>query len=820
MRNRQTQGRHRRAIGWVAGWLLAVATLQQAAIALELGDVEVQSNYGEPLLAVIPITALISGERDSLQVTVGSAAAYQLAGRERSAYLDSIRIDLVERDGQPLLRLRSDQSLRQPFLPVFIDAQWRGNRLLREYTLMPRVPDPAADPARAFAPGGPRPTSPAPAASAANATAVSAPPPTPAWAEAPTRAASAAPAPAVPAAAAHSVTPSSATASVAAPRVARPPVNRPGMPEFFTTDEERQSATAAPSRIASSGTSRRAMAPAPARGSAEALDPELLAELGRDNRQPYRTSGRVVDGYYTVVRGETLWRVALNSRPDNGVSMDQMQLAIARANPDAFHDGDLRRLRSQVRLRIPDRARIVATDAARARIELQALLDGGLDGASPASGGTLPASRTPRETRQPLDVDRGHEARRAAERVPASSPPADAPSVAARSATPARSTAPPSNPSATGPDMTETRPALDPVVAERRRERHGDDGWNINRSSFRDDQDSRAPARSTPRGAYAASPLGWAWWQVIGVGIVLLILFWMVLRRLLRMLRQRRAAADKAPRAMAVAREADAEIDGDADAAGPDEAGGVADKAAAHVPPAPMEPALIERPEPPPVDGRPSAQRDEPRPAAVAAAVAAAATAAAAVAAGRRADESDEADIETDAAEAPETADDGRHDDAQVALSVATRDARGGHDEAPAMPDTAAAEPDAVESTDAASIELPPVAPLPMGGEGNEADALAQDLSGFDLDPPPLIENDAPGVELPMPEDIDLGGFDAVDELTVVADGDEAATRLDLAHAYIGMGDHDMARALLREVLEQGDDNQRNEARTLLDGLG
>jgi pilus assembly protein FimV len=48
----------------------------------------------------------------------------------------------------------------------------------------------------------------------------------------------------------------------------------------------------------------------------------------------------------------------------------------------------------------------------------------------------------------------------------------------------------------------------------------------------------------------------------------------------------------------------------------------------------------------------------------------------------------------------------------------------------------------------------------------------------------------------------------------------EVGTKLDLARAYLDMGDPDGARSILNEVLEEGDTAQRQEARQLLDTLG
>jgi pilus assembly protein FimV len=47
----------------------------------------------------------------------------------------------------------------------------------------------------------------------------------------------------------------------------------------------------------------------------------------------------------------------------------------------------------------------------------------------------------------------------------------------------------------------------------------------------------------------------------------------------------------------------------------------------------------------------------------------------------------------------------------------------------------------------------------------------------------------------------------------------EVGTKLDLARAYIDMGDPEGARSILEEVLDEGDNTQRREAQTLIDVL-
>ena len=77
----------------------------------------------------------------------------------------------------------------------------------------------------------------------------------------------------------------------------------------------------------------------------------------------------------------------------------------------------------------------------------------------------------------------------------------------------------------------------------------------------------------------------------------------------------------------------------------------------------------------------------------------------------------------------------------------------------------------------------------------------------------------------PVPEDFDatgtvsLGADDMSDELSEARTMTEVGTKLDLARAYVDMGDPAGARSILEEVLDEGDEGQRQQAQQLLDSL-
>jgi pilus assembly protein FimV len=154
---------------------------------------------------------------------------------------------------------------------------------------------------------------------------------------------------------------------------------------------------------------------------------------------------------------------------------------------------------------------------------------------------------------------------------------------------------------------------------------------------------------------------------------------------------------------------------------------------------------------------------------------------------------------------------------------------------------------------DVGTLDEPDTTEAPAASDDTDLDAIS-----FDLDETPVDEASTP-VELGLDDsqnldDLDLeslekelemlsGDFDAQPESPVEpaaeadnmlslepmdeADGeaidfdstDEVATKLDLARAYVDMGDAEGARSILEEVVNEGTEEQKQQAQELLGGL-
>ncbi|MEM7610527.1 MAG: FimV/HubP family polar landmark protein [Pseudomonadota bacterium] len=147
------------------------------------------------------------------------------------------------------------------------------------------------------------------------------------------------------------------------------------------------------------------------------------------------------------------------------------------------------------------------------------------------------------------------------------------------------------------------------------------------------------------------------------------------------------------------------------------------------------------------------------------------------------------------------------------------------------LEDTGTSEMLNVDSADAADA----TGIMPAAGGLGEADLDVADLTselrvddlGSDIDATaeqPAIDSSS----TLFSEEVFVGDADsaadtglnlAIDEDTAQTNVAEVGTKLDLARAYVDMGDPDGARSILEEVLTEGDDSQKAEAQSLLDGL-
>lgn len=226
--------------------LSALALASGQVLAMDLGQIQVKSALDRPLLAEIPLAEDYPGEADFVKVSLAPAEAFARAGIRR----EDLRVPLAfevatNAAGQKVIRVTSTQPVHEPYLDFLIQVSWPKGRLLREYTVL-------LDP----------------------------------------------------------------LSSASTPRTTATTPTSGSRTTGQADASDRQAAPPAP-----------APAPAPASGD---------------------------DVYGPVQHGDTLSHIALANRVD-GVSYQQMLVALKAANPDAFFQDNVNALKSGAVLRIPTR---------------------------------------------------------------------------------------------------------------------------------------------------------------------------------------------------------------------------------------------------------------------------------------------------------------------------------------------------------------------------------------------------------------------------------------------------------------------------------
>jgi pilus assembly protein FimV len=117
--------------------LVGLALASSQALALDLGQIQVKSALGQPLVADIPFHADHPGQAGHLKVTMASADAFARAGIDRADLKVPLSFKVITHaDGKRFIRVTSAQPVREPYLDFLIKVSWPKGKVLREYTVL------------------------------------------------------------------------------------------------------------------------------------------------------------------------------------------------------------------------------------------------------------------------------------------------------------------------------------------------------------------------------------------------------------------------------------------------------------------------------------------------------------------------------------------------------------------------------------------------------------------------------------------------------------------------------------------------------------
>lgn len=251
--------------------MLALATGGGHALAQDLGPVQVRSTMDQPLVAEIPLNG-VSGKTDNVHVTLASEEAFSRAGLNRGGLPVALSFVVGKNaSGQPVIKVTSTAPVRDTYLDFLVEVSTDGNKVVREITMLL---DPPGTPA--------------------------------------------------------------STAGTTASTPAAKPSRTSDVPSRVPAQSESRS-------------SRSESAPAPARAAA--------------------APSSAGDTSVTVQHGQNLSTIARDHT--NGADLNQVLLALHKANPDAFYRDNINALKTGAVLRIPSADDVQAQSVAAALTEVR-----------------------------------------------------------------------------------------------------------------------------------------------------------------------------------------------------------------------------------------------------------------------------------------------------------------------------------------------------------------------------------------------------------------------------------------------------------------
>ncbi|AUD79002.1 pilus assembly protein FimV [Kangiella profundi] len=275
---------------------VSTALMTSQAWSLGLGELKTESGLNQPLNAEIVLLSSKELQESDLRAKIASFEAYERYGVTREPFHSLLRFEVYTKgDGSKAIRLSSDSPIKEPYVNIIIELDWPQGKLMREYTLL--LDPPVFNKTTPVITAEPATTQVTPTQRPSRVT------------EEVKR------------------TPEPSVSSQQEPPVTEPPKQTSSEPITRTEPTQRRSAP-------------------------------------------------VFDGNsWSVGRGQTLWSIASQVRPDNA-TVQQTLIALYRSNPDAFINNDINRLKAGYKLNVPDRSLINDISHAEALSEYRASLSG------------------------------------------------------------------------------------------------------------------------------------------------------------------------------------------------------------------------------------------------------------------------------------------------------------------------------------------------------------------------------------------------------------------------------------------------------------
>ena len=120
---------------------LGILIYSVSGLAVGLGDLKTISSLNEPFEARVEIVNLGDLDLDQIRVKLASAEDFARVGTARDAFLLDLQFSVdPSNPGKPAIKITSAQSVREPYLDFLVELRWPAGRILRNYTVLLDLP--------------------------------------------------------------------------------------------------------------------------------------------------------------------------------------------------------------------------------------------------------------------------------------------------------------------------------------------------------------------------------------------------------------------------------------------------------------------------------------------------------------------------------------------------------------------------------------------------------------------------------------------------------------------------------------------------------
>ncbi|MDQ7049805.1 MAG: FimV/HubP family polar landmark protein [Enterobacterales bacterium] len=117
--------------------IASIGLFSGSIFAVGLGEISQDSGLNQPLLAEIPLLSAGDLAEYEVKASLASNKEFNKVGVERIFFLNKLRFETVRsKDGRITIKVTTRALVKEPFLNFVVELNWPNGRILREYTLL------------------------------------------------------------------------------------------------------------------------------------------------------------------------------------------------------------------------------------------------------------------------------------------------------------------------------------------------------------------------------------------------------------------------------------------------------------------------------------------------------------------------------------------------------------------------------------------------------------------------------------------------------------------------------------------------------------